>query len=206
MSKKEEPKPEKIIRKRLIKTNQKRKRLINSKLNRRRLLKNIGLLIVFEVFIFTMSREFLYSNSRTFALIIASITIFIAIPYCLGMILNELLTVKSISILGLASILLNGPLFGFYHLQRENNDLAVNGKLVTGKVIEKKFIDRKSGDYWTVKAKYKVEHKFYHTTFERPDSVEKYEIGDDIRIIYLDQYPRVYRVEGDVLKKWIKDN
>ena len=197
-----EKKENKVYPKKKVQTGVKKNPLLKTNVDSSRVVKILGVLIILEIFLFAMPNEFLYGKARFIALAIAVVSIFLVIPYLLTLVLNDLFNFKNAMAIGICSILLNGPLFGFYHLQRENKNLALNGKVVVGEVIEKKFMDTKRGDYWALKAKYKVENEEYQTGFEWVDGIGQYQIGDEIKILYLDNYPRVFRVSGEVFEKW----
>lgn len=169
------------------------------RVNKERLIKYLLLIIIGELLLFALPKEMHYSNRFAF-LIGALVLIFIAMPFCFLMVLNELSNNSNIRILAFVTIMINGPLFGYYHQQIEKSDLLSNGKWSKGVVIDKKYNSTKSGDEWTVKSEYLMKGKLYTTTYDRIIDEEKYNIGDSIEIILLEEYPAIYRIED----QWVK--
>ena len=145
-----------------------------------------------ELFIFFMPREIMYSDMEWIRWICMLGVIFVQIPLCLFNVLRTFSGswAKGISML---SILINGPTFGIYHQIREFKELRNDGLWTTGIVIDKKYINKRGPDYWAVKLEYSVDSVRYITSWTE-DEKNKIEKGETLDIIYLDGFPKIYRV------------
>ncbi|NPD48208.1 hypothetical protein [Lentimicrobium sp. S6] len=91
--------------------------------------------------------------------------------------------------------LIFGPSFGIYHGYREKQQLLKNGIWSESKVVEKKYASHRTKS-WLIKCSYEVCGEIYNTSFEK-DSLNQYKIGDEIEIIYLRGFPKIYRLKDE---------
>ncbi len=93
-----------------------------------------------------------------------------------------------------------GPSFGIYHGYREKQQLLENGIWTQCRVVEKKYSSHRTNS-WLIKGSYKVNGKLFHTSFEK-DSLNQYDLGDEIEIIYLRDFPKIYRLKDEWKEKF----
>ena len=149
--------------------------------------------IIWISIIFITPKEVFYSGEGIMRWIIYG-GIFLLLPYLLFKSL-ELTSFSKKTRKGIAylSIFLGIP-FGLWLNVHSENELKENGKITYG-IIEKAWlIVRKSRtDVWSVKAKYIVGDKTFHTsTKENPEKTLF--VGDTIRIKYSEKTPQISEI------------
>ncbi|NOT77179.1 MAG: hypothetical protein HOP08_19825 [Cyclobacteriaceae bacterium] len=124
--------------------------------------------------------------------------IFILIPVCLYNGLKRIISASwVVQCILLISIPLNGFTFGLYHQDRELKELKYDGLWTTGTVIDKEYKSGKGPDYWAVQLEYYVDSVRYITNWEE-DEKNEIEKGQILDVIYLDGFPKIYRVNTGV--------
>lgn len=112
--------------------------------------------------------------------------IFFLIPFTISLFLKdfnfEKIKRRGISI---SSVLIIGPLFGFWTGYLSNKELESNGLETFGIVSEKFKSGKKSGSpgVWLIKCDFKIENKSFKT-FSKQDINNEYKIGDTLTIKY----------------------
>ena len=97
-------------------------------------------------------------------------------------------------IIPIASLVING--FGFATKAQviEVKDLTERGVWTNSLVIDAKSIHRKQVSYErAVICKYEVNGTEFKTEWEG-DYTEKYQVGDTVELVYLPDFPKVYRI------------
>lgn len=103
-------------------------------------------------------------------------------------------------ILAFLTPLIFGPSFGVFHGYQEKQQLIKNGVWSDCKVVDKKYGSHRANS-WLIKCSYEVSGKLYHTSFEK-DSLNQYKVGDEIEIIYLKDFPKIYRLKDEWKEKF----
>jgi len=150
-----------------------------------------------ELFIFFMPRELMYADMEWIKWICMLGVIFICIPICLYNGLKRIISAAWIvQCVTMISIPVNGFSFGLYHQDRELKELKNDGLWTTGNVVDKEYKSGKGLDYWAVQVEYYVDSVRYTTNWEYDESntIEK---GQKLDVIYLDGFPKIYRVRTD---------
>ncbi|WP_299261864.1 hypothetical protein, partial [uncultured Aquimarina sp.] len=117
--------------------------------------------------------------------------IFLLIPFMISLFLKdfnfEKIKQRGISI---GSVLIIGPLFGFWSGYLSNKQLEENGLKTFGIVSEKFKSGKKSGTpgVWLLKCDFNVLNESYKT-FSKKDINNQYEIGDTLTIKYSEKNP-----------------
>jgi hypothetical protein len=117
--------------------------------------------------------------------------IFLLIPFTISLFLKgynfEKIKRRGISI---GSVLIIGPLFGFWSGYLTNKQLEQDGLKTFGIVSEKFKSGKKSGTprVWLIKCKFKVHNQVFKT-FSEEDINNQYEIGDTLTIKYSEKNP-----------------
>ena len=158
----------------------------------------ISIWISLEFYLFLMPREILYSDQEWVKWIMIFGVIFFGIPFFLYKSFHTIISPKWIATCAaMASPLINGPAFGTFLGGKEIIALKENGAWITGQVIDKKFVSMpKRTDYWAIQSEYKINGKTYQTSWEHIEET-KYKIGDEVNIIYLQDFPEIYRIEDE---------
>jgi hypothetical protein len=151
-----------------------------------------------ELFIFFMPRELMYNDIEWIKWVCMLGSIFLFIPICFYNGLKNIIPAAWIvQCLILISIPVNGLAFGFYHQDRELNELKSDGLWTTGSVIDKEYKSGKGPDFWAVQVEYYVDNVRYTTSWEE-DEDNNIEKGQTLDIIYLNGFPKIYRIStGD---------
>ena len=117
--------------------------------------------------------------------------IFLLIPFMISISLKDFNyeKIKQIGI-SIGSVLIIGPLFGFWSGYLSNKQLEVNGLITFGIVSEKFKSGNRSGNpgVWLVKCDFNVQNENFKT-FSKEDIDNQYEIGDTLTIKYSDRNP-----------------
>ena len=148
--------------------------------------------ILLLFFIYFMPKEIGYPKYK-FMVWFVFILIFGALPYVVyNVIKTSNQNFSSIKVKGICalSILIVGPTQAIFQNYRENEALRINGKITECIVVDRK----KSKNDWLINCKYYINSSefitFYHT-----DEKDKYRIGDTLKLIYNDEFPRMYKIE-----------
>jgi hypothetical protein len=86
------------------------------------------------------------------------------------------------------SVLILGPLLGYYYGYEENKDFQERGKTTSG-IIYKKWYNSGKNKQWLIRCHYVVNGQTY-STFSETDAENKYKVGDTLTVIYLEDYPQ----------------
>lgn len=158
--------------------------------------------IALELFLFFMPEDVMYTDMEWTKWVTMFGVIFLFIPISIYQGLKKLIS-KSWIVFSIACISppINGVSFGVYHQNREESKLRSNGIWTTSNVIGRKFRSGKGPDYWMIKAEYFVNSRRYLTSWEQ-DSQQGNVPGSKIRLIYMEEQPKIYRFEYE----WRKDN
>ena len=103
-------------------------------------------------------------------------------------------------ILAFSTPLIFGPSYGIYHGYREKQQLLENGIWTKCNVIDKKYSSHRTNS-WLIKCSYTVNDKSFNTNYEK-DSLNQYKIGDEIELIYLRDFPKIYRLKDEWKEKF----
>lgn len=152
----------------------------------------IVLTILLLIFIYFIPKEIAYPKYKylvwfVFLLIFGILPLFI---YNIVKTSNQ--NFSSIKVKGICalSILIVGPTYGIFQNYRENEALRTNGKVTECIVFNKK----KSKNEWLLNCKYYVNNSEFITYYET-DEKDKYRIGDTLKLIYNEEFPRMYKIE-----------
>jgi len=151
----------------------------------------LAIVIGLEFFIFFMPRELMYIEWIRGIGMFG--TVFILIPLCLYNGIKRNISASWALTISLISTPLNGLASTFYHEVREIKELRNDGLWTTGIVIDKKYLSGKGPDYWAVKLEYYVDSVRYTTYWEK-DEKNEIENGQTLDVIYLDGFPKIYKV------------
>ncbi|MFN6377782.1 MAG: hypothetical protein ACK4WD_00800 [Flavobacteriales bacterium] len=91
------------------------------------------------------------------------------------------------------SVLVIGPAFGLYIGYQEEKDLRENGQTVKG-VVYKKWYSTGKYSEWLLRCQYEVDGVVY-STFSETDRDNKYEIGDTLTILYVNNFPQKSKIK-----------
>ncbi|CAL2082709.1 hypothetical protein [Tenacibaculum sp. 190524A02b] len=147
----------------------------------------IGLILIL---FFGLGDNILYAKKGILRWIPFAI-IFILIPYVISLLLIdfnfEKIKKRGISI---GSVLIIGPLFGFWFGYLSDKELEKDSLKTIGIVSEKFKSGKRSGSpgKWLIKCDFKVDNKSY-TTFSKKDIYNQYKIGDTLTIKYSKRNP-----------------
>ena len=95
-------------------------------------------------------------------------------------------------ILALISPLIIGPSFGLFHDYNETLALEKNGNWTKAVVIKEKYVGGKTQSMM-IKCSYIVNNVTYITNFE-DDKIDLFSVDDSLELIYLDDFPKIYRL------------
>jgi hypothetical protein len=159
----------------------------------RRLLIFLPIVILLEIFIWSIPREIAYHDSNLVRGIAMFGSVFLFIPGCMVLAFSKLKS-KNWMIIPMASIMING--FGFATKAQviEVQDLKERGEWTKSIVIDTKSVHRKQVSYnRAVICRYKVSGRKFETKWEG-DYTETYRVGDTVELVYLPDFPKVYRI------------
>ena len=124
------------------------------------------------------------------------VIIFFGIPFLLFKILSAFkLRIEIVLTFSLGSVLLIGPLFGFWTGHLSEKDLDENGQVIPGVVSEKWYAlkHRSTEGEWLYKARFKVENVF-HSTYTEVDEDNSKKFGDTVLVKYSKRNPENNRI------------
>jgi hypothetical protein len=147
-------------------------------------------LIFFLVFI---PREIMHPDFKFISWIVYGL-IFGILPFLVFKTIHSFKLYTPWRIVGaLISPLIVGPSFGLYHDYIETLDLEKNGKWTKAIVISEKYSGGKTKSMM-IKCSYTIDNYTYETSFEK-DKIDKYIVGDTLDLIYLKDFPKIYRLD-----------
>ena len=125
-------------------------------------------------------------------------TPFVLIFFVQTFLLYKILTEFDISynkkrIIVALSVLVIGPLFGFYSGKKNEMNLKKYGVETKG-VVYKKWYKYRQSSGWLLKCKFQVDGKTY-STFSETDQHNKYKVGDTLTILYNYKFPQECIIE-----------
>ncbi len=125
-------------------------------------------------------------------------TAFLLIFFVQTFLLYKILTAFKISfntkkIIVALSVLIIGPLFGFYSGQKTDVNLRKYGIETKGIVYEKWYKYTQSSG-WLLRCNFQADGKTY-STFSATDQHNKYKVGDTLTILYNSQFPQECIIE-----------
>ncbi|MEQ8361910.1 MAG: DUF3592 domain-containing protein [Cyclobacteriaceae bacterium] len=160
----------------------------------KRLLIFLPIAIALELFLWNLPRELSHHDSNLVRGIVLFGGIFIFIPTFIALSLSGLKS-KTLMALAILSIPINGIGAGTRIQRQEVKELLKRGVWTTAIVTQTQSDHRKTVSYdWAVKAKYVVEGKTFNTNWEG-DYTSSYQRGDTIQLIYLPDFPKIYRIK-----------
>lgn len=152
----------------------------------------IGSTILLLIFIYFIPKEIAYPKYK-YLVWFVFILIFGVLPYFVFKVIKTSnLNYSSIKVKGICalSILIVGPTSALFQNYRENEALRINGKVTECIVVDKK----KLKNDWLINCKYNVQNSefmtYYHT-----DEKDIYRIGDTLKLIYNEEFPRMYKID-----------
>ena len=142
------------------------------------------LVILLLVLFFGLGDSILYAKSG-FKSWVPYLIIFLCIPLTLTKVLKTLdIRGKANLVFSFGSILLIGPLFGFWIEHLSKTELSKNGLETVGVVSEKWWSDSHRGaDEWLLKCEFLVDGEVYET-YTMEDEENQYKVGDKLTILY----------------------
>lgn len=152
----------------------------------------IGLTILLLIFIYFIPKEIAYPKYK-YLVWFVFILIFGVLPYFIyNIIKTSNQNFSSIKVKGICalSILIVGPTFAIFQNYRENEAFRINGKVTECIVVDRK----KSKNDWLINCKYHVNNSEY-ITFYHTDEKDSYRIGDTLKLIYNEEFPRMYKID-----------
>lgn len=162
--------------------------------NMKRLLIFLPIVIALELFLWNLPRDLAHHDSNLVRGIVLFGGIFFILPTFIGLSLSGLKS-KGWMALAIASIPINGIGAGTRIQSQEVKELLENGVWTQAIIFQTKSVHRKTVSYdWAVKAYYKIDGTKYVTNWEG-DYTETYQRGDTIELIYLPDFPKVYRIK-----------
>lgn len=140
-----------------------------------------------------MPRQILYSDSNFIRGCALFGNTFVLIPAFMYLAFSQLKS-KNWMMLVILSIPMNGMGAAIYINKVEVNDLERYGHQAVGVVVAARSVDRKRVTYdWEIMVRYDVQDEARTTAWEG-DNRGKYQVGDSIEIVYLPEFPKVYRL------------
>jgi hypothetical protein len=159
----------------------------------------LPIVIALELFLWNLPREIVHHDSNLVRGIAMFGTVFVFIPGFMAMALSKLKS-KNWMMIAILSIPINGMGFATSIGRNEDKELQKDGVLTKGIVIDTKSVNIKTVSYdWAVKVEYTVVGATYLTNWEG-DYSSSIERGDSIEIVYLPDYPKVYKIKDESTK------
>ncbi len=160
----------------------------------RRLLIFFPVALILELFLWNLPRELVHHDSNWVRGIVLFGTIFVVIPAVIALALSGLKS-KTWMALAIAAIPINGISAGTRIQRQEVKELLERGVWTSAIVTQAKSVHRKTVSYhWAVTARYVVDGITYTTNWEG-DYTSTYQQGDTIELIYLPDFPKIYRIK-----------
>ncbi|NNT73264.1 hypothetical protein HKT18_13675 [Flavobacterium sp. IMCC34852] len=152
----------------------------------------IGSTIILLIFIYFIPKEIAYPKYK-YLVWFVFILIFGVVPYFVyNIIKRSNQNFSSIKVKGICalSILIVGPTYAIFQNYRENEALRINGKVTECIVVDRK----KSKNDWLINCKYLVKNSEF-MTYYHIDEKGNFQIGDTLKLIYNEEFPRMYKID-----------